>query len=59
MLTANQEPIMVGLILERRKKHLSKLEKESASPSQIRVWEKFYINLLNKYSTSNEVNSYA
>lgn len=58
MLTCNQENAMINLILQRRKKHLTELEKESASPSQMRTWKRFYDNLLRKYSISSEVKCY-
>lgn len=57
MLTPNKEHVMINLILQRRKKHLASLEKELTSPSLIRVWERFYEDLLNKYSTG-EVKHY-
>ena len=59
MLTYNQENVMINLILQRRQKHLTELEKESASPSQIRVWKRFYENMLSKYSVSSEVKCYS
>lgn len=58
MLTSNQEYVMINLILQRREKHLEKLNDESASPSLVRVWERFYNNLLSKYSDSCEVKYY-
>lgn len=56
MLTSNQEHVMINLILQRREKHLEKLKEES--PTQVRVWDRFYKNLISKYSVSSEVKCY-
>lgn len=58
MLTYDQEHVMINSILDRRRKHLSKLERDSASSSQKRVWKRFYDRLLGKYSDSFEVKYY-
>lgn len=57
MLTNNQECVMINHVVQRRKKHLTQLEQEKASPSTLRVWENFYKRLLEKYNC-NEVNIY-
>lgn len=56
MLTVNQEHVMINLILHRRKKHLTELKENE--PSQVKVWEKFYEKMLDKYSVNCEVSSY-
>ncbi|MFJ7915823.1 MULTISPECIES: hypothetical protein [unclassified Lysinibacillus] len=58
MLTYDQEQVMINSILDRRSKHLAQLERDSASPSQKRVWKRFYERLLGKYSVSFEVKYY-